>query len=95
MTTGPRQIRLVVDRREGKFLVLIGDDDRTMDVPATQLPKDCRAEGVVLDVPLDDRGEPIWKAAARNSAEEVARLREVEERLERLRRTDPGGDVEL
>ena len=52
-------------------------------------------EGAVLLVPLGSVGEPIWTEAERSEDEEAARLEEAEERLERLKGRDPGGDIEL
>lgn len=95
MTAKPSAIRVVVDRREGSTLVFIDDSDNSYEAPASKLPKDCRREGAVMDVPLDAQGQPLWGKATRNSAEEEARLRDVKQRLDRLRETDPGGDVEL
>jgi hypothetical protein len=95
MTDSARGIRVVVDRREGSTLVLIDDNDKTYDVPADKLPKNARREGAVLDVPVDESGTPQWSRAKRNAGEEEARMREVQDRLAKLRRSDPGGDVSL
>ena len=91
-TDGTR--RFVVDRREGSVVVLVTDTGEQHDVPAAELPRSCRAEGAVLDVPLD--GATLrWRDARRNRIEERGRLREAGERIARLRRRDPGGDVSL
>jgi len=95
MTNRGKTIRVVIDRREGNVLVALDDRDTGYEVPLTSLPAPCRREGAVLDVPLDTKGEPRWKDAVRNAEAEAKRLREAHERLERLRRTDPGGDVQL
>jgi len=51
-------------------------------------------EGAMVRVPLRE-GAPIWAQAVRDEAE-AARLRtEMEARTRRLRRADPGGDLEL
>jgi len=93
MTT-PVTRRFSVDRREGGAFVLIAESGETLDVPVAQLPKPCRSEGAVLDVPMV--GEvPQWARARRNHAEEGGRLREAGERIARLRKRDPGGDVSL
>jgi hypothetical protein len=52
-------------------------------------------EGVVLRVRLDAGGKPDWSSATVDDAERERRLQEARDRLERLRRTDPGGDVVL
>ena len=86
--------RYVVDRREGSVVVLVADSGERHDVPAAELPRNCRAEGAVLDVPLAGT-MPSWRAARRNHTEERGRLREAGERIARLRKRDPGGDVSL
>jgi hypothetical protein len=95
MSKSGKSMRFVVDRREGAHLVLESEQHACHDVQATKLPTQCRREGAVLDVPLDEKGNPIWKQASRNHAEELRRLQVAAAQLERLRRSDPGGDVEL
>ena len=93
---GPSRTKLfVVDRREEGLLVVVDDENVSMDVEAGRLPKSCRAEGAVLRVPLDDDGVPMWEDARRNRAEERRRIAELSKRVERLRRSDPGGDIVL
>lgn len=90
--TGERR-RYVVDRVEGDRAVLIGDDDRrSTDVPLTTLPLRVR-EAMVLTVPLDPGGKPVWSLAVRDEAEEARRQAEGRARLERLRGRDPGTDI--
>jgi hypothetical protein len=81
----------VVDRIEGKIAVVVADDDRTFDVPRSQLPKGSR-EGTVLRA-ADD--EPDWSKAEIDEAEGRRRLEQSRETLRRLGETDPGGDIEL
>ena len=84
----------VVDRVEGPVAVLVRDgDERTAEVPVRNLPAGCRA-GAVLRVPEAD-GRPDWAAAILDEEARLARLREAEEVLARLRRRDPGGDIRL
>ena len=84
----------VVDRVEGAIAVLVRDDDeRTGNVPLETLPVGSR-EGAVLRVPEQD-GRPDWAAATLDEEARRAHLREAEAVLRRLRRRDPGGDVEL
>jgi hypothetical protein len=40
-------------------------------------------------------GEPEWSSATIDDTERGRRVRQARERFERLRRTDPGGDVVL
>ena len=95
MTEPTPTARYTVDRREAEFLVLVDEQGASLDVPANALPPGCRRAGSVLDVPVNGGGQPQWKRATRNNAEEERRLREARAELERLRGTDPGGDVRL
>lgn len=95
MSDRTQPLRVVVDRLEGSKAVLVADDEQGYEILAEELPKACRVEGAVLDVPLDAKRAPLWLRAHRNSAEEQRRRREAAEALKRLRRRDPGGDVQL
>jgi len=95
MTRDARLQIFVIDRREENTLVIVSDDDRSIDVPVTHVPKSCRAEGAVLRVPIGTDGVPQWEKAKRDRAEERRRLAELRKRTDRLRRSDPGGDVVL
>ena len=84
----------VVDRIEGRSVVLVpdeGDDDVVMPRKQLSVPVD---EGTVLRVPLKD-GVPDWKHAKSDPAERARRVREMGRRMEALRAKDPGGDLEL
>ncbi len=83
-----------VDRMEGRIVVLVGDDGVALDVPEETLPVRVR-EGVVLRVRLGADGTPDWSSATIDPAERERRLKEARDTLNRLRRTDPGGDVVL
>ncbi len=83
-----------VDRLERAVAVLVGDDGVGLDVLKKTLPVKVR-EGVVLRVRLDAEGKPDWSTAAIDDTERDRRLQEARDRLERLRGTDPGGDVVL
>jgi hypothetical protein len=94
--SGERTATYAVDRREGAIVVLVSDESgETVEVETRTLPRRCRAEGAVLRVRLDADGSPEWETALRDRVEERRRLDELAKRVERLRRTDPGGDVEL
>ena len=82
--------RYVVDRREGTFLVVERDDGTILDVEIDRLPTDCQKEGVVFDVINDD-----WGTATRNRDEERRRNKDIKAALEKLKKSDPGGDVQL
>jgi len=83
-----------VDRLERAVAVLVGDDGVGLDVLKRSLPVKV-LEGLVLRVRLDAGGKPDWSSATVDDAERERRLQEARDRVERLRRTDPGGDVAL
>jgi Protein of unknown function (DUF3006) len=95
-----REVFYTVDRREGDVTVLVADDGTAVDLPGhvlrvpLSLPRRVAA-GVVLRVRLLASGEPEWSSATIDDAERARRLQQARERLERLGRTDPGGDVVL
>ncbi len=89
-----REAFYTVDRLEGDLAVLVGDEGVALDVPRNTLPVRVR-EGVVLRVRLAPDGRPDWSSGTVDDAERERRLEQARERLERLRRTDPGGDVVL
>ena len=83
-----------VDRIEGAIAVLVGDDGDGMDVPARAFALRLH-EGVVLRVRMSPAGAPDWPSAEVDLAERERRVNEARATLERLRRSDPGGDVVL
>lgn len=85
----------VVDRREGKVVVVVDDAGEATDVSAALLPRDCRAEGVVLRIPVSANGAPDWSSARRDREEERRRVADAARRIKKLGRSDAGGDVEL
>lgn len=87
--------RFTVDRLERETVVLIDQTGEEQNVPASALPTDCKSEGAVLMVPQGSDGRLDWKKATRDRAEEQRLRVEGDERLKRLRRRDPGGDVTL
>jgi len=85
----------VVDRVSREIASLVEDESgTTRDVPRRDLPHDIR-EGDVLRVPDDVSREPDWRAATADESLRRERMEEARAALERLRRRDPGGDVEL
>ena len=94
MTSHETMLRVVVDRREGKNLVLTTDNGRNYEVAARLLPPEAATEGAVLDVPVRG-GKPVWESASRNRPEEEARRTKAADLLKDLRKRDPGGDIEL
>jgi len=82
-----------VDRLEGDFAVLVGDDRSSIDVPLRVLPAGIR-EDQVLRVPVAG-GAPQWAQAAPDDAERSRRIARAKAALEELKRQDPGGDITL
>jgi len=63
-------------------------------MPRGTLPLRARP-GMVLTVPLDTQGSPRWSRAERDETEERRRREEGQDRLDRLKRRDPNGDIEI
>ncbi|HKA58408.1 MAG TPA: DUF3006 domain-containing protein [Gemmatimonadales bacterium] len=82
-----------VDRLEGKFAVVVGDDGKMIDVERSELPKQVR-EGSVLRVRTGATG-PDWSSAEIDRAEEERRRASARKILDELKRSDPGGDIQL
>lgn len=64
------------------------------EIPVGELPVSV-AEGDVLRIPVWPDGTLGWGAAVVDPSARAQRLREAEERLARLRKRDPGGDIVL
>ena len=75
-----KPLRVVVDRIDNKLAVLVDDTNRAYNVSSAILRRGCRAEGAVLDAPIDDDGTPRWGDARRNWDEERRRLKAAEKR---------------
>lgn len=82
-----------VDRIEGSVAVLVADDGSTIDVSRSELPARVR-EGTVLRVALDN-GSPDWSSAELDERERQRRLKDAEDQLKKLSKSDPGGDIKL
>ncbi len=91
---GPTAL-FVVDRREGDVVIVVDDAGATTEIPADLLRGKMGTEGAVLRVPLSTGGAPSWEEAIRDRAEERRRRAAIAKRIQRLGRTDPGGDIEL
>ncbi len=83
-----------VDRIEGRFAVLVGDDGRSLEFVRRDLPKKAK-EGSVLRVRVSPGGVPDFRAAIVDDEERKRRTLEAKAALSALQRTDPGGDVVL
>lgn len=84
----------VVDRFEGGIAVLVADDGVAIDVPRTALPAHIR-EGTVLRVRREKDGKPDWSGAEVDETERARRLEAARQRLNRLGKRDPGGDLAI
>jgi hypothetical protein len=89
-----RTVVFVVDRVEGDVVVLIPDEGEAIEVPGSALPGHI-GEGAVIRVPLAEAGTPEWARAERDRDLEDQLIEEGRQRLDRLKRRDPGGDIAL
>jgi hypothetical protein len=92
MTAGTRWY--AVDRLEAERIVLIADDGTPVELPKTALPFRVK-EGMVLRVSMDVHGQPEWTRAERDEAEERRRMGDARARLDRLKRQDPEGNIQM
>ena len=84
----------VIDRFEGSTAVIVADDGREFEVPRRALPADAN-EGTVLRLNLENPVTGDWSAAAVDDTEQARRQRQARKTTDRLKRGDPGGDIEL
>lgn len=63
-------------------------------MPRVELPAGLR-EGSVLRIPFGAQNLPNWASAVIDKQEEHRRLKEAQDRLDDLKRGDPGGDITL
>lgn len=86
--------RLIVDRHEGDVTVVELDGQRFADVPRWMLPRDTHGDDVLavhVDAEADRAVVTITRdARATERARDAARAA-----VDRLRKSDPGGDVTL
>jgi len=83
-----------VDRLEQGIAVLVSDSGATVQMPRVELPTGIR-EGAVLRVRFGAQNLPDWSSAVIDRQEEERRLREVKEMLDEMKRSDPGGDINV
>jgi hypothetical protein len=91
-----KQVRrgfFAVDRIEGRYAILVGDDGRQFERPLASLPAGT-TEGTILAVPVRT-DPPAWSEAEIDAGERERRLEEAQARLKKLRQGDPGGDIIL
>lgn len=94
MTRQEKTVFYVVDRIEGRFAVLAGDDGRQLDFVRKDLPKRAK-EGSVLRVTVSAGGVPDFRAAVVDEEERKRRRDEARRAVDELAAGDPGGDVAL
>jgi hypothetical protein len=75
--------RLEIDRFEGPIAVLLGEDDKPIELPRALLPADAR-EGSVLRLSLE-----VDEEATKALSDELKAVQKE------LKKTDPGGDLTL
>ena len=84
----------VVDRIEGELVVLVDDETgEKVNLDSWELPP--VDEGAVLAVKLDNNGKPKWGSVSELTDETERRNKLGKERIEELKKSDPGGDVRL
>jgi hypothetical protein len=88
-----QRLLAVVDRVEGRTVVLELEGIGELTVGIGSLPS--AAEGAVFRVATLPNGDPDWKSAVRDHAEEAKRRNALEKRLGRLRKDDDGRDIDL
>jgi len=83
-----------VDRLSGGIAVLVGDDGKTAEMPRAELPAGLH-EGSVLRVRFGLANQPDWSSAVIDKEEEQRRRKAVQQALDEMKRSDPGGDIKL
>ncbi len=83
----------VVDRIEGELVVLVEDESgEKVNLDSWELPP--VDEGTVLAVKLDNNGKTQWGSVSVLEDETERRKNMGKERIEELKRRDPGSDIE-
>ena len=83
-----------VDRLSGGVAVLVGDDGKTVEMPRAELPQGLH-EGSVLRVRFGLANQPDWSSAVVDKEEEQRRRKAAQQILDEMKRSDPGGDIQL
>ena len=86
--------RLIVDRHEEERTVVEADGAGFFDVPRWLLPRATRGDDV-LAVTVDVEADRAVITLVRDAAATARARAEAAEAVERLKRRDPGGDVQL
>jgi hypothetical protein len=87
------QRTFVVDRIENDHAVLIGDDRTEYTLPRAHIPAGA-GEGTVLKVRVEGDA-PDWTSAIADAAEQSRRVEEAKQRMDALKKSDPGGNLKL
>jgi hypothetical protein len=91
---GDDELRVVIDHREGGFLVVSMDDGRSFELPEELLPSGVR-EGDVISIQRVSDGATTTLRLRVDREETNARRGEAARLVERLGRSDRGGDLNL
>jgi hypothetical protein len=86
--------RFIVDRHEETLTVVAVDGQRVLDLPRWLLPRATRGDDV-LAVSVDSGDDRAVITIVRDTAATAQARAEARATLERLRQTDPGGDLQL
>ncbi|MFN2570173.1 MAG: DUF3006 domain-containing protein [Gemmatimonadales bacterium] len=89
-----KTVLYVVDRLERSVAVLVSDSGDTLDMPVVELPRGLH-EGAVLRVRFGAQNLPDWSSAELDKQEEERRLKQARKMLDEMKRSDPGGDIQL
>ena len=89
-----KTVLYVVDRFERSIAVLVSDRGETIEMPRAELPSGVR-EGSVLRVRFGAENLPDWSSVVIDKAEEDRRRKAAQKILEEMKRSDPGGDIQL
>ena len=88
------EVIVAIDRVERAIAVAESDDGRRFEVPVARF-KAAPREGRIYRVPVDERGELQWEKSVADDDEMQRRRKALGDRVDHLRKKDPGGDVTL
>jgi hypothetical protein len=86
--------RFIVDRHEGEISIVEVDGKALLDLPRWLLPRAARGDDVVA-VSVEGDGDRTVVTLERDPAATARAQAEAAEAVRRLKRRDPGGDVQL
>jgi hypothetical protein len=86
--------RLIVDRHEGEITVVELDGQRFADVPRWMLPRGARGDDILV-VRVDAEADRAVVTITRDVDATARAQNAARAAVDRLRKSDPGGDVTL